>query len=206
MPRVSVYKKDGTEAGKMNLKKEVFGVDVNEAAMHQVVVAQLANKRQGTQSVLSRSEVKGGGAKPWRQKGTGRARHGTTRSPIWIKGGVTFAMKPRDYSQKVNKKVRKLAIKSALSMKVAEKAIIVLEDLALDAPKTKIMAEILKGFDVNKALVVTDVKDDTVMRASSNIKGVKTLTADSVNVYDLVNYDKLVITKDAVKKVEEVFA
>lgn len=206
MPRVSVYKKDGTEAGKMNLKKEVFGVDVNEAAMHQVVVAQLANKRQGTQSVLSRSEVKGGGAKPWRQKGTGRARHGTTRSPIWIKGGVTFAMKPRDYSQKVNKKVRKLAIKSALSMKVAEKAIIVLEDLALDAPKTKIMAEILKGFDVNKALVVTDVKDDTVMRASGNIKGVKTLTADSVNVYDLVNYDKLVITKDAVKKVEEVFA
>lgn len=206
MPRVSVYKKDGTEAGKMNLKKEVFGVDVNEAAMHQVVVAQLANKRQGTQSVLSRSEVKGGGAKPWRQKGTGRARHGTTRSPIWIKGGVTFAMKPRDYSQKVNKKVRKLAIKSALSMKVAEKAIIVLEDLALDAPKTKIMAEILKGFDVSKALVVTDVKDDTVMRASGNIKGVKTLTADSVNVYDLVNYDKLVITKDAVKKVEEVFA
>lgn len=206
MPRVSVYKKDGTEAGKMNLKNEVFGVDVNEAAMHQVVVAQLANRRQGTQSVLSRSEVRGGGAKPWRQKGTGRARHGTTRSPIWIKGGVTFAMKPRDYSQKVNKKVRKLAIQSALSMKVAEKAIIVLEDLALDAPKTKIMAEILKGFDVNKALVVTDVKDDTVMRASGNIKGVKTLTADSVNVYDLVNHDKLVITKDAVKKVEEVFA
>lgn len=206
MPRVSVYKKDGTEAGKMNLKNEVFGVDVNEAAMHQVVVAQLANRRQGTQSVLSRSEVRGGGAKPWRQKGTGRARHGTTRSPIWIKGGVTFAMKPRDYSQKVNKKVRKLAIQSALSMKVAEKAIIVLEDLALDAPKTKIMAEILKGFDVNKALVVTGVKDETVVRASGNLKGVKTLTADSVNVYDLVNYDKLVITKDAVKKVEEVFA
>lgn len=206
MPRVSVYKKDGTEAGKMNLKDEVFGAAVNEAAMHQVVVAQLANRRQGTQSTLTRSEVRGGGAKPWRQKGTGRARHGTTRSPIWIKGGVTFAMKPRDYSQKVNKKVRKLAIQSALSMKVADKDIIVLEDLALDAPKTKIMAEILKGFDVNKALVVTGTKDETVLRASGNIKGVKTLTADSVNVYDLVNYDKLVITKDAVKKVEEVFA
>jgi len=206
MPKVSVYKKDGTKAGQMNLKNEVFGQEVNEAAMHQVVVAQLANRRQGTQSVLSRSEVRGGGAKPWRQKGTGRARHGTTRSPIWIKGGVTFAMKPRDYSQKVNKKVRKLAIRSALSMKVNDKDIIVLEDLAIDAPKTKIMAEILKGFEVSKALVVTGAKDDSVVRASSNIKGVKTLTADSVNVYDLVKYDKLVITKDAVKKVEEVFA
>jgi len=206
MPKVSVYKKDGTKAGQMNLKNEVFGQEVNEAAMHQVVVAQLANRRQGTQSVLSRSEVRGGGAKPWRQKGTGRARHGTTRSPIWIKGGVTFAMKPRDYSQKVNKKVRKLAIRSALSMKVNDKDIIVLEDLAIDAPKTKIMAEILKGFEVSKALVVTGAKDDSVVRASSNIKGVKTLTADSVNVYDLVKYDKLVISKDAVRWVEEVFA
>lgn len=206
MPRVSVYKTDGTEAGKMNLNNDVFGVPVNEAAMHQVVVAQLANKRQGTQSVLSRSEVKGGGAKPWRQKGTGRARHGSTRTPIWIKGGVTFAMKPRDYSQKVNKKVKKLAIQSALSMKVADKDIIVLEDLALEAPKTKIMAGILKAFDANKALVITCDKDESVIRASGNIKGVKTSTADCVNVYDLVNYDKLVITKDAVKKVEEVFA
>lgn len=206
MPRVSVYKTDGTEAGKMNLNNDVFGVPVNEAAMHQVVVAQLANKRQGTQSVLSRSEVKGGGAKPWRQKGTGRARHGSTRTPIWIKGGVTFAMKPRDYSQKVNKKVKKLAIKSALSMKVADKDIIVLEDLALEAPKTKLMAGILKAFDANKALVITCDKDESVIRASGNIKGVKTSTADCVNVYDLVNYDKLVITKDAVKKVEEVFA
>lgn len=206
MPRVSVYKTDGTEAGKMNLNNDVFGVPVNEAAMHQVVVAQLANKRQGTQSVLSRSEVKGGGAKPWRQKGTGRARHGSTRTPIWIKGGVTFAMKPRDYSQKVNKKVKKLAIKSALSMKVADKDIIVLEDLTLEAPKTKLMAGILKAFDANKALVITCDKDESVIRASGNIKGVKTSTADCVNVYDLVNYDKLVITKDAVKKVEEVFA
>ena len=206
MPRVSVYNTDGTEAGKIDLKKEVFGVDINEAAMHQVVVAQLANRRQGTQSVLSRSEVSGGGAKPWRQKGTGRARHGTTRSPIWTKGGVTFAMKPRDYSQKVNKKVRRLAIQSALSMKVKDKDIIVLDALALEAPKTKIMAGILDAFGVKKALVVTSGKDESVIRASGNIKGVKTSTADSVNVYDLVNYDKLIITKDAVKKVEEVFA
>ena len=206
MPRVSVYNTDGAEAGKIDLKKEVFGVDINEAAMHQVVVAQLANRRQGTQSVLSRSEVSGGGAKPWRQKGTGRARHGTTRSPIWTKGGVTFAMKPRDYSQKVNKKVRRLAIQSALSMKVKDKDIIVLDALALEAPKTKIMAGILDAFGVKKALVVTSGKDESVIRASGNIKGVKTSTANSVNVYDLVNYDKLIITKDAVKKVEEVFA
>ena len=206
MPKVSVYKKDGEKAGQITLKDEVFGAKVNEAVIHQVVVAQLANKRQGTQSTLSRSEVRGGGIKPWRQKGTGRARAGSSRSPIWTKGGVTFAMKPRDYSQKVNKKMRKLAICSALSMKVAEKDIIVLEDLTLDEPKTKLMAEILKGFDVNKALIVTQTKDDTVVRAANNIKGVKTLTADTVNVYDLVNYDKLVITKDAVKKVEEVFA
>ena len=206
MPKVSVYKKDGEKAGQMNLKDEIFGVEVNEAVMHQVVVAQLANKRQGTQSALTRSEVRGGGIKPWRQKGTGRARAGSSRSPIWTKGGMTFAVKPRDYSQKINKKVRKLAIQSALSMKVADNDIIVLEDLALDAPKTKIMAEILKGFDVRKALIVTQTKDDTVLRAAGNIKNVKTLTADTVNVYDLVNYDKLIITKDAVKKVEEVFA
>ncbi len=206
MPRVSVYKTDGSEAGKINLKEEVFGAKINEAIMHQVVVAQLANRRQGTQSTLSRGEVRGGGAKPWRQKGTGRARHGTIRSPIWIKGGVTFAMKPRDYSQKVNKKVKKLAIQSALSMKVADKDIIILDELKLKESKTKIMVEILKAFETNKALVVTCGKDESVVRASSNIKGVKTSTADSVNVYDLINYDKLVITKEAVKKVEEVFA
>ncbi len=206
MPKVSVYKKDGEKVGQMNLKNEIFGIEVNEAVMHQVVVAQLANKRQGTQSALTRSEVRGGGIKPWRQKGTGRARAGSSRSPIWTKGGMTFAVKPRDYSQKINKKVRKLAIQSALSMKVADNDIIVLEDLALDAPKTKIMAEILKGFDVKKALIVTQTKDDTVLRAASNIRNIKTLTADTVNVYDLVNYDKLIITKDAVKKVEEVFA
>ena len=152
----------------------MFGIEVNEAAMHQAVVAHLANKRQGTQSVLSRSEVRGGGIKPWRQKGTGRARAGSSRSPIWTHGGVTFAMKPRDYSQKVNKKVKRLAILSALSMKVADKDIIVLEDLTLEAPKTKLMAGILNTFDVSKALVVTNGKDDSVVRASGNIKGIKT--------------------------------
>ena len=206
MPKVSVYKTDGTESGKIELKNEVFGIEVNEAVMHQVVVAQLANKRQGTQSALTRAEVSGGGIKPWRQKGTGRARAGSSRSPVWRKGGMVFAVKPRDYSQKVNKKVRKLAIQSALSMKVADKSIIVLEDLALEAPKTKLMAGILNHFGATKALVVTAGKDADVVRASGNIQGVKTLPADSVNVYDLLNYDKLVITKDAVKKVEEVFA
>lgn len=206
MPKVSVYKTDGTEAGKITLKDEVFGIKVNEAVIHQVVVAQQNNKRQGTQSVLSRSEVRGGGIKPWRQKGTGRARAGSSRSPIWTKGGVTFAMKPRDYSQKVNKKVRKLAIQSALSMKAAEKAIIVLDELKLEQPKTKLMAGILNVFEVKKPLIVTADRDESVLRASGNIAGAKTLPACSVNVYDLLNCDKLMITKDAVKKVEEVFA
>ncbi len=207
MPQVSLYKKDGTQAGQIELSEAVFGAEVNEAAMHQVVVAQLAARRQGTQSVLSRAEVRGGGIKPWRQKGTGRARAGSSRSPVWTKGGVVFAMKPRDYTQKVNKKLRQLAIRSALSMKVADGDIIVLEDLMLDAPKTKLMAGVLNNFDAKKALVVTyGDGSDSVVRASGNIPNVKTLAADCVNVYDLVNYDKLIITADAVKKVEEVFA
>ena len=206
MPKVSLYKKDGTEAGQIELNDAVFGAAINEAAMHQVVVAQLAGRRQGTQSVLSRAEVRGGGIKPWRQKGTGRARAGSSRSPVWTKGGVVFAMKPRDYTQKVNKKLRQLAIRSALSMKVSDGDIIVLEDLKLDAPKTKLMAGVLDKFEARKALVVTYGDSEYVVRASGNIPNVKTLAADCVNVYDLLNYDKLVITKDAVKKVEEVFA
>lgn len=206
MPKVSVFKTDGSSAGEINLSDEVFGIEVNEAAMHQVVVAQLANRRQGTQSALTRAEVSGGGIKPWRQKGTGRARAGSSRSPVWRKGGMVFAVKPRDYSQKVNKKVRTLAIKSALSMKVNDKDIIVLEDLKLEAPKTKLMAAVLGKFEVKKALIVTAGKDEGVVRASGNIQGVKTLMADNINVYDLVGHDKLIITKDAVKRVEEVFA
>ncbi len=206
MPKVSVYKTDGSEAGQIELSDDVFGAKVNEAAMHQVVVAQLAGRRQGTQSTLTRAEVRGGGIKPWRQKGSGRARAGSSRSPIWTGGGVVFAMKPRDYSQKVNKKLRKLAIRSALSMKVSDGDIIVLENLELEAPKTKLMAGVLNRLDVKKALVVTYGNSESVVRASGNIQGVKTLAADCVNVYDLLNYDKLVITRDAVKKVEEVFA
>ena len=207
MPKVSLYKMDGTEAGQIELSDAVFGAEVNEAAMHQVVVAQLAARRQGTHSALTRAEVRGGGIKPWRQKGTGRARAGSSRSPLWTKGGVVFAVKPRDYTQKVNRKLRQLAIRSALSMKVNDGDIIVLENLNLEAPKTKLMAGVLKKFDVKKALVVTYGEDSAnVVRASGNIPNVKTLAADSVNVYDLVNYDKLVITADAVKKVEEVFA
>jgi len=206
MPKVTVYKTDGSSAGEMVLSDEIFGAPVNEALMHQVIVAQLANRRQGTQSALLRSEVSGGGAKPWRQKGTGRARAGSTRSPLWRKGGMIHAVKPRDYSQKVNKKMRRAAIQSALSMKVNDKDIIVLEDLALEAPKTRIMAGVLKNFEVKKALIVTPAADESVMRASNNIPGIKTSAADTINVYDLVNYDKLIITKDAVKRVEEVFA
>ena len=207
MPKVSLYKMDGTEAGQIELSDAVFGAEVNEAAMHQVVVAQLAARRQGTHSALTRAEVRGGGIKPWRQKGTGRARAGSSRSPLWTKGGVVFAVKPRDYTQKVNKKLRQLAIRSALSMKVSEGDIIVLENLKLEAPKTKLMAGVLKKFDVKKALIVTCGEDSAnVVRASGNIPNVKTLAADCVNVYDLINYDKLVITADAVKKVEEVFA
>lgn len=206
MPKVSLYKTDGTETGTIDLKDEIFGVEVNEAVMHQVVVAQLANKRQGTQSALTRAEVRGGGIKPYRQKGTGRARAGSSRSPIWRKGGMVFAVKPRDYSQKVNKKVKRLALKSALSMKVADQDIIVLDALDLETPKTKLMAGILNNFGATKALVVTSAADEKVVRASGNIPGVKTVPADCINVYDLLNYTKLVITQDAVKKVEEVFA
>ncbi len=206
MPKVSLYKTDGSKAGTIDLKDEIFGIEVNEAVMHQVVVAQLANARQGTQSALTRAEVSGGGIKPFRQKGTGRARQGSSRSPLMRKGGMIFAVKPRDYSQKVNKKVKRLAIKSALSMKVAEQDIIVLDELKLDAPKTKIMAGILDKFGAAKALIVTSAAEEAVVRASSNIPGVKTLPADCINVYDLINYTKLVITQDAVKKVEEVFA
>ena len=206
MPKVSLYKTDGTEAGTIDLNDEIFGVEVNEAVMHQVVVAQLANKRQGTQSALTRAEVRGGGIKPFRQKGTGRARAGSSRSPIWRKGGMVFAVKPRDYSQKVNKKVKRLALKSALSMKVADQDIIVLDALDLDMAKTKLMVGILNNLGATKALVVTSAADEKVVRASGNIPGVKTLPADCINVYDLLNYTKLVITQDAVKKVEEVFA
>lgn len=206
MPTVSLYNMDGTVAGKVELSDEVFGVPVNEAVMHQVVVAHLANKRQGTQSALTRAEVSGGGIKPWRQKGTGRARQGSIRSPQWTKGGIVFAPKPRDYSKDVNKKVRRLAIKSALSLKVKEEKIIVLSDLSIPEAKTKEMVKVLNNLKAGKALVVLGNVDEKVIRACSNIPNIKTEQANMLNAYDVLNYDQFIITQDAVKKVEEVFA
>ncbi len=207
MPSKSVYNMQGENVGRINLKNEVFGIEVNEAAMHQVVKMQLANKRQGTQSALTRSEVNGGGAKPWRQKGTGRARHGTNRSPIWIKGGVVFAPKPRDYSYTIPKKIKRLAMKSALSSKVAEKQITVLESLELEQGKTKEIVGVLKNLKVpGRALWVMDAQNDLVTRAAGNIPGLKLALVNTLNVYDILYYDTFIITKTAVKQVEEVYA
>ena len=206
MPNVSVYKTDGTQAGTIELSDAVFGIEINETVMHDAVVAHLANKRQGTQSALTRSEVRGGGIKPFRQKGTGRARQGTIRAPQMMHGGIVFAPKPRSYDKKLNKKVRELALLSALSQKVKDEDIIVMEDLAMQAPKTKEMAAILKNVGAVKALIVTGAKDDAVVRAAANIQGVKTTIASTLSVYDILKYEKFIITKDAVKAIEEVYA
>lgn len=207
MPKVAIYNITGKQVGEMELSETVFGVEVNEPAMHQVVVAHLANCRQGTQSALTRSEVRGGGRKPWRQKGTGRARQGSTRSPQWRHGGVVFAPKPRSYRQLVNKKVRRLAMKSALSNKVAEQQFIVLDALELNAPKTRVMAEVLKNLGVEgKALVVTPQVSDDVVRAARNIPGVDTAVVTAMSVYDIMNHGKCIITRDAVAVLEEVYA
>lgn len=207
MPSGSVYNMNGENVGRINLKDEVFGIEINHAVMHQVVKMQLANRRQGTQSTLTRSEVRGGGAKPWRQKGTGRARHGTTRSPIWIKGGVVFAPKPRDYSYTVNKKIKRLAMKSALSSKVADKEMVVVEALVSENGKTKEMVAALNNLKVQgKALVVVDSQNELITRATSNIPNVKLALVNTLNVYDILNCDQFVITKEAVKQVEEVYA
>jgi len=207
MPKIDVYKADGTKSGQITLKDSIFGIDINEAAMHQVVVAHLANKRQGTQSSLTRAEVRGGGAKPWRQKGTGRARAGTATSPVWTKGGVVFAPKPRDYSKQINKKMKQLAMKSALSSKVQDKNIICLEDLKVDAPKTKEIIKVLEGLKIEgKALICTGDNDANVVKSARNIKGVKPTFAGVLSVYDVLDHETLIMTKDAVKKIEEVLS
>ena len=207
MPKVNVYNMLGQEVGEIELKDDIFGVEVNEHVLYEVVKNQLANKRQGTQSAKTRAEVRGGGRKPWRQKGTGRARQGSIRASQWVGGGVSFAPKPRDYSYKVPKKVRRLAMKSALSSKVQNNEIIVLEGLNLEEPKTKEMAKILANIKAGKkALVVMDEKDVNVIKASRNIPNVQTALVNTLNVYDILNYDSFIITKDAVRKVEEVFA
>ncbi|MFO7154566.1 MAG: 50S ribosomal protein L4 [Caldicoprobacter oshimai] len=207
MPNVALYNIEGTPVGEIYLDDGVFGAEINEAAIYQVVKMQLANKRQGTQSALTRGEVRGGGRKPWRQKGTGRARHGSIRSPLWVKGGVVFAPKPRDYSYTVPKKIRRLAMKSALSSKVANDEIIVLDSLKLPQPKTKEMARVLKNLKVTrKALVVLPEKDEVVQRAIRNIPGVKLAYINTLNVLDILNYDMFIATQDAVRRIEEVYA
>ncbi|WP_041701800.1 50S ribosomal protein L4 [Gottschalkia acidurici] len=207
MPKVALYNVTGEQVGDIELNDSIFGVEVNQHVLYEVVKNQLANKRQGTQSVKTRAEVRGGGRKPWRQKGTGRARQGSTRAPQWVGGGVVFAPKPRDYSYKVPKKVRRLAMKSALSSKVANNEIIVLDELVLNAPKTKEMTSILKNINsAKKVLIVTADKDENVVKSANNIPGVETTLVSTLNVYDILKHDSFIITKDAVKKVEEVYA
>ncbi|MTI48336.1 MAG: 50S ribosomal protein L4 [Firmicutes bacterium] len=207
MPKVALYNVSGQQIGDMDLNESIFGIEVNEHVLYEVVKNQLANKRQGTQSAKTRSEVRGGGRKPWRQKGTGRARHGSIRSPIWTGGGITFAPKPRDYSYKLPKKVRRLGMKSALSAKVKDNSVIVLDELMLEQPKTKDIANILKNIKSGKkALIVMSEKDENVVKSANNIPGVQTTLVNTLNVYDILNHDSFIITKDAVKKVEEVYA
>ncbi len=207
MPKVDLYNIKGEKAGVCELSDAIFGVEISTAAMHQAVVTYNANQRQGTQSALTRAEVSGGGKKPWRQKGTGRARVGSSRNPVWKHGGVAFAPKPRDYTKKMNKKTRRLALKSALTCKVNDGEIIVIENLDLDSLKTKNMIEILKSLGVEgKALVVTNGVNDNVVRATGNIPGVDTVISASLNTYDILSHGKLLATKDAISHIEEVYA
>lgn len=207
MPNVALYSISGKQVGEIELNENIFGADVNVEAMHQVVKMYLANQRQGTQSTLTRAEVRGGGRKPWRQKGTGRARHGSIRSPQWKKGGIVFAPKPRSYRYTVPKKIKRIAMKSALSSKLNDNNIVVIEELSFDAPKTKQVVSLLENLNVDsKTLIVLADNNQNVVKSARNIEGVKTTFVNTLNVYDILNYDKFVITKDAVKKVEEVYA
>ena len=206
MASVSVYNMEGKETGKMELNDSIFAAPVNEHLVHMAVVLQLANKRQGTQKAKTRSEVRGGGRKPYRQKGTGRARQGSIRSPQWVGGGVVFAPKPRDYSFKLNKKVKRLALQSALSTKVAEGKIIVLDELTLSEVKTKEMVKVLGNIKCDNALIVMDGSNENVMLSARNIPTVKTASVNTINVYDLLKYNNLVVTKEAVEKIQEVYA
>jgi len=207
MPNVALYNISGKQVGEIELSENIFGADVNIEAMHQVVKMYLANQRQGTQSALTRAEVRGGGIKPWRQKGTGRARHGSIRAPQWKKGGVVFAPKPRSYRYTVPKKIKRIAMKSALSSKVNDNNIVVIEELNFDVPKTKQVVSLLENLKVDsKTLIVLAENNENVVKSARNIEGVKTTLVNTLNVYDILNHDKFIITKDAVKKVEEVYA
>ena len=206
MANVAVYNMEGKEVGSIELNDAVFGVEVNEHLVHMAVVNQLANNRQGTQSAKTRSEVSGGGRKPWRQKGTGHARQGSTRSPQWTGGGVVFAPKPRDYSFKMNKKEKRIALLSALSSKVAESKIVVLDEFKLDEIKTKKFVEVMNNLKVENALVVLEGENKNVVLSGRNIPSVKVTATNEINTYDVLKYTTLVVTKAAVEKLEEVYA
>ena len=206
MANVSVYNMEGNEVGKMDLNDAVFGVEVNEHLVHMAVVAQLANNRQGTQKAKTRSEVSGGGRKPWRQKGTGHARQGSTRAPQWTGGGIVFAPTPRDYTIRLNKKEKRLALKSVLTNCVNENKFIVLDELKFDEIKTKKMQAVLDALNVSKALVVLNENDTNVVKSASNIANIQTALTNTINVYDILKYNTVVVTKDAVKTIEEVYA
>lgn len=206
MATVSVLNMEGKEVGTMELSDAIFGAKINEHLVHMAVVQQLANNRQGTQSAKTRSEVRGGGRKPWRQKGTGHARQGSIRAPQWTGGGVVFAPKPRDYSFKLNKKEKRAALKSVLTSKVQENKFIVLDELKLDEIKTKKFAEVMKNLNVEKALVVLEDVDQNVIKSAANIPTVKTALTNTINVFDILKYNTVIVTKAAVETIEEVYA
>ena len=206
MPKLGLFNKEGNKIEDIQLNDNIFAVEVNADAMHQVVVALLANKRQGTQSAKTRAEVRGGGIKPWRQKGIGRARQGSIRAPQWIKGGVVFAPKPRDYRMSIPKSMRRVAMLSALTSKVQNDEMVVLDSLTLEAPKTKEIVKMLNAFNAKKTLIVTAEANETVYKSARNIEGVAVLPVNNINVYDLLKYSKVIMTKDAVSKIEEVYA
>ena len=204
MPKVDVYNMQGKKVSDVELNEAVFGIEPNETIVHSVLVNYLANQRQGTQSTKTRAEVRGGGRKPWRQKGTGRARQGSIRAPQWIKGGVVFAPKPRDYRMSIPKSMRKVAMTSALTSKVAD--MVVLEDLNFEAPKTKEAVKMLNAFEAKKTLIITAEVNENVYKSARNIEGVTVMPVNNINVYDLLNCKTLMITKEAVNKIEEVYA
>ena len=206
MANVAVYNMEGKEVDKIELNDSIFGVEINEHLVHMAVLQQLANNRQGTQKAKTRSEVRGGGRKPWRQKGTGHARQGSTRSPQWTGGGVVFAPTPRDYSFKLNKKEKRAALKSALTSRVVENKFVVVDELKLDEIKTKKFVEVLKNLNVEKALVVLNDMDEKVIASAANIPTVKTSQTNELNVFDVLKYDTVVVTKAAVATIEEVYA
>lgn len=207
MAKIAVFDMAGQQVSERELSDAVFAVTPNEAVMHAMVVNYLANQRQGTQSTLTRTEVAGGGRKPWRQKGTGHARQGSIRAPQWVHGGVALGPKPRDYSYSLNKKERRLGMKSALSTKVVDENLVVVDSIKLESYKTKAVVEMLKALGAEgKALIVTAESDKTVVKSAANIPGVKTATVNTLSVYDILNYDKFIVSSEAVKKIEEVYA